>query len=106
MVSLRLWVEENRILSCRLRPLRAIQALSEEVEAGKGPATPGAFLAALAEGLTERMEPVIQSMEDQLAEDERAGVMSIVGWPGVKPLAHAKASTELSISSSEERSAA
>jgi zinc transporter len=72
MVSLRMWIDSERILSCRLRRLMAVHSLSEALAAGGGPERVGAFIASLAEGLTERMEPVILAMDDEIDEAEAA----------------------------------
>lgn len=58
MVSVRLWVTKDLIVSTRKRKIFAIDALRESAVAGRLPARPGAFLAELAEGLTNRIETV------------------------------------------------
>ncbi len=72
MVSARLYVAPGRIVSVTLRRLWALGDLRAQAEAGRGPETPGRFLAALAERLTERMEPTLDELEERLAalEDE------------------------------------
>jgi len=74
MVSIRLWVCGHLIISVRRRRLEAIAALREKTEAGRGPRTVGAFLAALASGLTERMAPVIDGLSDQVDALEEASL--------------------------------
>lgn len=66
MVSLRIWIEEDRIISVRLRRLMAVQDIQQSLEAGTGPRTTPDFLIGLAERLAERMEPVIAALEDEL----------------------------------------
>ena len=74
MVSIRLWVENGRIISLRRRRLLAVQDLRNAFESGKGPRTIGEFLAVLAFTLIERMSPVVTDLEDVLDELEESGV--------------------------------
>jgi zinc transporter len=63
MVSLRLWVTPRLVVSARLRRLYAADELREGMAAGRGPASPGAFLVALARGLTDRIEDLSLALE-------------------------------------------
>lgn len=63
MVSLRLWIEGSSIISVRRRKVFAVDALRERCETGNAPQTIGDFLAALAEGLTDRMETISLDLE-------------------------------------------
>ncbi len=70
MVSIRIWVDAHEIISVRLRQLMAVRDLRMRMEEGDAPATTGDFIAALAEGLTERMEPAILAVSDKVDELE------------------------------------
>ncbi len=70
MVSIRLWVEENRIISTRKRPLLSARHLAESIQNNKGPKTTGELIVNLTDMLTDRMEDTIESIEDRLAELE------------------------------------
>lgn len=72
MVSIRMFITDKRIVSVRLRRLMAVEDIRQRIEAGKGPRDPGEFVAQLALGLTERMDPVIQDINDKIdaLEDE------------------------------------
>jgi zinc transporter len=72
MVSIRLWVEPTRVVSVVLRRLRAVADLSALLEAGRGPQTPGALVAELADLLTENAAPVVMAMDERLDELEVA----------------------------------
>lgn len=72
MISLRLWVDSRRVVSLRKRDLRAVADLQDLVRAGRGPDAPGAFVTTLARLLTERMEPVLDELEDAVAAQEQA----------------------------------
>ena len=72
MVSLRMWVEKNRIITTRRRKLLSVADLCSAVEKGKGPRTSGEFLEDVADRLMVRMGGVIGELEDKAAELEEA----------------------------------
>lgn len=70
MVSIRLWLEPKRIVSSRVRKLMAIQDIRDALGRGDGPKDVGGFAVMLADRLTARMEPLIESMQDHLDDLE------------------------------------
>jgi len=66
MVSIRMFITDNRIISVRLRRLMAVEDIRQRVESGKGPRDQGEFIAQLTLGLTERMDPVIQDINERI----------------------------------------
>lgn len=70
MVSIRLWIDSRRIISVRLRRLMAVEDIRNAYDDGTGPQTSGALITALATKLTERMEPQIVTMAEQLDDLE------------------------------------
>lgn len=62
MVSLRLYVDDNRIISIRLRKLMAVSDVVDRLRNGQGPRTAGGFLSLVADRLVARMEPVVDSL--------------------------------------------
>jgi len=68
MVSLRLWVEANRMISTRHRPVMAVSDLRERLASGRGPDTIGDLVTQLAARLVDRMSGVIETLDDD--EDE------------------------------------
>ena len=72
MVSVRVWIEEHRIISSRRRRLLSVSDLSEALRAGTGPTTSGHFLVALIERLADRIGGFVDAIEDRMdaAEDE------------------------------------
>lgn len=68
MVSIRLWVSDGLIVSARRDKIFALDAVRDDIEAGNAPRNIPAFLAALAFGLTKRIEAV--SLELAEATDE------------------------------------
>lgn len=70
MISIRLWIDEHRIISTRLRKLKAVQDMRENLENGKGPKNSGDFITTLSARLLERMEPVIRELDDRTDQVE------------------------------------
>ncbi len=64
MVSIRLWIDQHRIISVRRRKLKAVWDIAKKLEAGKGPADAGQFISMLASRLFERMEPVLTALDE------------------------------------------
>ncbi|WP_421791493.1 zinc transporter ZntB [Hyphobacterium sp.] len=79
MVSVRLWVSERLIISTRLRKLMAITAIREQIESGHPPRSPGEFITRLANGLTERMDPVVAELSDRIDALEEESVDRAAG---------------------------
>ena len=66
MVSLRIWAEPQRLISLRFRRVMAVQELDRRIAAGTGPHDLGALLVGLADGLVQRMGPVLNSLDEEL----------------------------------------
>ena len=66
MVSLRIWVDQDRIITVRLRKLMAVNDVREKIAAGTGPVNTSDTLKMLAQGLLMRMNPVIEDMNDEI----------------------------------------
>lgn len=64
MVSIRFWLEENRIITMRRRKVMGIEDIRLALEAGSGPIGPGGFLEELSERLIARMGDVIADVDD------------------------------------------
>jgi len=72
MVSIRLWIERDRIVSTRRRRLLSAQDLREHLEQGQGPKTSGEFLAALIGRLADRIGGFFDTIEENLSAVEEA----------------------------------
>lgn len=70
MVSIRLWIEDGRIISTRKRQLKSVNSVQAMIGAGEGPRSSGEFLAMLLKLMTENIGEVIGTLEDQMAEVE------------------------------------
>lgn len=68
MVSIRLWIDEQRIISVRLRRLLSIDDLRAAIENGSGPADSGAFALDLSQRLVARMADVVGNIDDEVDE--------------------------------------
>ncbi len=71
MVAIRLWIEPNRIISCRRRKLLSVKDMAEAIEAGRGPRSPGDFVVMLVEHLAERIGQFVDQIEDAVEKAEQ-----------------------------------
>ena len=72
MVSIRLWMDDRRLVSLHGKPLRAVAELREALGRGYRPTGTGDLLATLAERLTLLMGPVLHELDDRLDEMEES----------------------------------
>ena len=70
MVSVRIWLEPNRIISTRRRRLLSAQDVRAALDEGHGPATSGEFLAELIGRLADRIGDFVNALEDQISDAE------------------------------------
>lgn len=70
LVSVRLWIDERRIISLQRKTVQAVADIARQIDAGRGPVNSGRFLAELVEGLTRRLEPVITQLDDAVDDIE------------------------------------
>ncbi len=68
MVGLRLWVDENRVITTRERDIDAIEGMKLLVKGRTGPQTSGEFLTKLFEKIYADIEPHIEELEDSIAD--------------------------------------
>lgn len=70
MISIRIWIDQHRIISVRRRRLKAVIDIKDRLVAGKGPKNSGDFIAMLSTRLFERMEPVFSDLDENLDDVE------------------------------------
>ena len=70
MVSIRLWIENDRIISTRRRRLLSVVDIRDSLEQGNGPKSSGGFLAALTGKLADRIGDFVDNIEDRLSDAE------------------------------------
>lgn len=66
MVSLRIFLERDRLITVRLRPLHSVRDVSERIRAGHGPQDLLHLFSELVESLFSRMEPTILDINEEL----------------------------------------
>jgi zinc transporter len=70
MVSVRLWVCAQTIVTVRVRKVFALDALRKNCEAGQAPTSVSAFLLQLSQGLNARVQDVVFDLADRVEEIE------------------------------------
>jgi zinc transporter len=78
MVSMRIFADARRVISMRLRPLRAVSDVVEQFALGRGPQNASELILALASQLTSKVETLLVALtepvdaeEDHIDADER-----------------------------------
>jgi zinc transporter len=66
MVSVRVWLDADRVISSRRRRLLSVVDVHASILAGEGPTTPGEFLVALVERLADRIGGFVDSIEERI----------------------------------------
>ncbi len=64
MISLRIWVTDTQIVTCGIRPLKALGDVRSMVESGRAPRSTAEMVAALALRLSDRAEPVVAELNE------------------------------------------
>lgn len=64
MISIRLWIDAQRIVTLRHRRVMAVDDIRKAVTVGSGPTGPGSFLVDLCDGLIARMGGIISEIDD------------------------------------------
>ena len=72
MVSLRLWIEPERLISVRQRRLLSVQDLQDELRDGDGPRTVAELVARLIQRLADRIALFVDQLEDRMETFEDA----------------------------------
>ncbi|NRD73117.1 zinc transporter ZntB [Shewanella sp. VB17] len=70
MVSIRLWVTKDKVISTRHRKLLSTQDIANDFNIGKGPSSPSQFVIELTDRLISRMSHTINEIEDKVANIE------------------------------------
>ena len=66
MVSVKLWIDEHRIISTRQRKLLSIDDLRNDLEMGRGPRSLNEFLISMNNNLLNRIGDVLDIVDDQM----------------------------------------
>ncbi|MBY5921711.1 zinc transporter ZntB [Ferrimonas balearica] len=78
MVSLRLYLSEYRLVSARRRPLETTANIIRQLEKGSGPKGSMACVVALAQGMVQPLESLVDAFEEQIDDIEEA-LVSVQG---------------------------
>jgi zinc transporter len=70
MISIRVWIDQNRIISTSRRKLVSVDTLQKAVIEGRGPMNAGEFLSTLTEYLGDFINLAIERIEDSLDSAE------------------------------------
>ena len=70
MISVRICADARRVISLRLRPLRATEELIALVDNGQGPRDSAELVQQLADHMTDRVEGLIEELSEQLDDQE------------------------------------
>ena len=70
MISLRMWVDADRVISLRTPKLMAAQDMRDKLAAGTGARTTGELVRGFAASLTERISPVVFNLEERIDDLE------------------------------------
>lgn len=70
MVSIRLWIEKNRILSARVRPMLSVSDIVKSIKAGEPPRSSGEFLITLVSNLADRIGDFVNLIEEDMGNAE------------------------------------
>ncbi len=76
MVGIRIWFEKNRIVSTRKRRVLSVADITAATELGDGPESISDFLVQITGRMMERMQVVIDELEDSVAEIEDQALTS------------------------------
>jgi len=83
MVSVRLWIDEDRVITTRRRKIMSIDDRRQALLRGNGPWESVDVLMGINESLIARMEPVLEAMDDELSayeeDEERRDLGAIRG---------------------------
>lgn len=65
MVSVRIWIDEGRLFTLRLKRIYAVDGVAAALCDGKGPKDTAGLLAAIAHSVLDRVEPVLDELEER-----------------------------------------
>lgn len=77
MVSLRIWIEKNRVITVRQRRLMAVQSVREQLEAATGPKNLPQVVTAIVEGLADRIAEFVDELEERVDRFEEDIVANV-----------------------------
>ncbi|MCA9292959.1 MAG: zinc transporter ZntB [Phycisphaerales bacterium] len=82
MIAIRIWIEPGRVITLRRERFQTMHHLRSLAAQGAAPLTPGAFLAAVTEGLADRLDPCVDNLDEMLDDIESAMLEQGTDEPG------------------------
>jgi zinc transporter len=76
MISLRVWVDDKRVITCRRRILQSLRSVAQRLQNGDGPERPGAMISDLIGELAQRINVVDERLNQVLQGFEVATDLS------------------------------
>lgn len=76
MVSIRMWIDNHRVVTTRNRKLLSASDIAASFKTNNGPKTTGEFLANFSDRITSRMQAVVEELEDRVAKMEEDVIVS------------------------------
>ena len=70
MVAIRMFINEQRIVTMRRHRVKAVQDVHDMLVSGNGPSTVGSFFVAVVDRITDRIGEIVSDIEDRVAELE------------------------------------
>jgi zinc transporter len=70
MISIRIWIDDKKIITTRRRDIKAIEDIVQFIGEGKAPLTPCDLLIMITDRLFARMEPFFGDLEDRISRTE------------------------------------
>jgi zinc transporter len=70
MVAIRIWLEKDRIVSVRRRPMMSVEDIVTDLDKGQGPRSSGEFLTELVDKLANRIGDFVSRIDQELSETE------------------------------------
>ncbi|HLD64986.1 MAG TPA: zinc transporter ZntB [Pseudomonas sp.] len=70
MVSVRIFAAPQRVISLRLRPLRATEELIEQLDRGEGPKSAAELILSLADYLTDKVDALVTELAELVDDEE------------------------------------
>lgn len=75
MIALRMWIDENMVITTRTRDIRAIEDIMQIIKSGEGIKSSADFLIMITSRMFARMEPFIEALEEDISKAEEQIVL-------------------------------
>ncbi len=70
MVSIRMWIDDQRIITLQKRDIKGVKDIEEKIKSNKGPKTPGEFLVMICCELSDHLQVVIDNLDEAAGDIE------------------------------------